>query len=38
MEGDPILQKRSTTKEAETGEDQDSFYTMYNKEIKVNQN
>jgi hypothetical protein len=39
MEGDPIIARKPTANTAEGGaEDQDSFYTMYNKEIKVNQN
>jgi len=36
MESDPIIARRPAANAAEDGEDQDSFYAMYNKEIKVN--
>lgn len=39
MEGDPIITKKAAANTAEGGaEEVDSFYTLYNKEIKVNQN
>jgi len=38
IDGEPIAARKSATNATDVGEEQDSFYAKYNKEIKVNQN